>query len=86
MKIKFCKTCHIVRPFGTSHCKICNNCVFKFDHHCPWVGNCIGNNNYKIFLIFISSFNLFLTIFIFEIVSIWINFREYCEKESLIGI
>jgi len=55
-KIKFCYTCNIFRPPGVSHCKICNNCVEKFDHHCPWVGNCIGKNNYKIFYFFLFSF------------------------------
>lgn len=46
-KIKFCATCHILRSPGVSHCKKCNACIEKFDHHCPWVGNCIGKNNYK---------------------------------------
>ena len=47
VKIKFCKTCLILRPPGVSHCKKCNSCIERFDHHCPWLGNCIGNNNYK---------------------------------------
>ncbi len=46
-KIKFCKTCLILRPPGVSHCKICNFCIERYDHHCPWMGNCIGRNNYK---------------------------------------
>lgn len=58
-KMKFCHTCLIYRPLGCSHCKICNVCVERYDHHCPWVGNCIGGNNYKYFYFFVIAFNLF---------------------------
>lgn len=61
-KIKFCPTCYIFRGPGVSHCKKCNNCVDGFDHHCPWLGNCIGKNNYKYFMIFLVFFNLLIII------------------------
>ncbi|XP_056600947.1 palmitoyltransferase ZDHHC15A [Triplophysa dalaica] len=51
--IRFCHDCQLIKPDRCHHCSVCQTCVLKMDHHCPWLNNCIGFSNYKFFMLFL---------------------------------
>ena len=54
----FCFFCRNLWSSSTVHCMTCGKCVEGFDHHCPFINNCIGYKNHGSFLTF-----LFTTLF-----------------------
>ena len=76
----YCPKCLIKINYRTKHCLICEKCVDEFDHHCFWVGNCIGKNNFSLFFVFLI-YIIFNTAFNFLITTIYV----FTEMKSPFG-
>jgi hypothetical protein len=73
----FCNKCNLIAPdeLNIAHCKLCNICILSHDHHCAWVGKCIGKGNIVFFSCFLISLFLFIfsALFIIFIIFLKIN-------------
>eukprot|EP00475_Leptophrys_vorax_P005462 TRINITY_DN13299_c0_g2_i1.p1 TRINITY_DN13299_c0_g2~~TRINITY_DN13299_c0_g2_i1.p1 ORF type:complete len:283 (-),score=88.53 TRINITY_DN13299_c0_g2_i1:20-868(-) len=54
LKDSKCKTCNVIKPARSKHCRVCGICVARFDHHCVWVNGCVGRGNYLYFVSFLA--------------------------------
>ncbi|KAL7569923.1 hypothetical protein ACA910_008584 [Epithemia clementina (nom. ined.)] len=57
---RWCDLCQAYQPPTGVHCPDCNVCVAGFDHHCAWMGCCIGQKNYKQFMRFNMTWLVYL--------------------------
>lgn len=51
---RICEKCNLIKPDRAHHCSVCDQCILKMDHHCPWVNNCVCFSNYKFFVLFLG--------------------------------
>ncbi|XP_054030372.1 palmitoyltransferase ZDHHC12 [Dryobates pubescens] len=49
-----CGYCLLQQPMRARHCQLCRHCVRRYDHHCPWLENCVGERNHPLFIVYLS--------------------------------
>ena len=52
---QWCFGCQIWRPPLAGHCRHCEVCIERFDHHCYVIGACVGRHNLISFLLFLLA-------------------------------
>jgi len=79
----FCPNCLVRTQYRSKHCLVCQQCIDEFDHHCFWVGNCIGKKNYTLFFIFLIY--ILINTFFNIVVNIYYLITEIQNEETLEG-
>ena len=52
---QLCPDCKTIRTSRSRHCSVCGHCIERFDHHCPWLNNCIGVKNHNYFYLYVLT-------------------------------
>lgn len=68
---KYCPVCETKNTLTSVHCYICQKCIDGFDHHCLWMGKCVGKGNKSFFY-----FTMFLILFNIIVINVISFFSE----------
>ncbi|KAG9281727.1 putative palmitoyltransferase ZDHHC12 [Astyanax mexicanus] len=54
LRLRRCGHCLLQQPMRSKHCQTCQHCVRRYDHHCPWIENCVGERNHRWFVLYLA--------------------------------
>ncbi|KAJ6654636.1 hypothetical protein lerEdw1_006789 [Lerista edwardsae] len=54
VRLRRCGYCFLKQPMRAKHCQSCQHCVRRYDHHCPWIENCVGERNHPLFIVYLA--------------------------------
>lgn len=73
VELPCCPECRTSLKSTEFHCFICGVCVSRYDHHCPWINNCVSAFN-------IGKFTTFLVLLLVGGVEVlFVSITYYCR-------
>lgn len=82
-ELKWCYSCNMYRPLRAVHCRFCDVCVCRREHHCPWSSLCIGAHNYLPYFCFLwCTFAVVFVAFCGSIASLTVRGRVVSEANT----
>ena len=83
---QLCPDCNTIRTSRSRHCSVCKHCIERFDHHCPWINNCVGLKNHKTFYMYILSQTLVVvTAFVQTVYALSLFVTGHAEKDCFMS-
>ena len=81
VSLKWNDSCNFYQPPRAHHCSVNNDCIEKFDHHCPWVGTTFGQRHYRTFLLFVVNTTL-LCMYVFALSVVQVHLHFTAQKAA----
>ncbi|XP_012876823.1 PREDICTED: probable palmitoyltransferase ZDHHC12 [Dipodomys ordii] len=72
--LRRCRYCLVLQPLRARHCRDCRRCVRRYDHHCPWMENCVGERNHPLFVAYLA---LQLVVLLWGLYLAWSGLRFF---------
>ncbi|XP_063172316.1 palmitoyltransferase ZDHHC12 [Candoia aspera] len=76
VRLRRCGYCMVKQPLRAKHCQACQHCVHRFDHHCPWIENCIGERNHPLFVLYLGV-QLGVLLWALQVAWSGLNFQQF---------
>jgi len=83
LRYKECYPCHMYVPSRSHHCPYCRKCIYVLDHHCFFLGYCVGRQNLQYFILFCVYAALGTAYGLFHIMDAMSYYRDASSKESI---
>ena len=77
---QLCPDCKTIRTSRSRHCSVCGHCIERFDHHCPWLNNCIGVKNHNYFYLYVLTQEC---VIVFAFAQAIVSIISFINKEDI---